>query len=635
MPRPIVLANPSLYIGFDDRGRLRDLHYPQRGLYDHLSGRMIRMGVWASNHFSWCDEGDWICKQTYRPKSMNALQTFTSKRLGIHLEFEDAVHPTEAALIRRLQVKNMAHHSQDVRVFFNHDLILAESDVGNTALYHPAGPGVVHFKGPHAILCSADSLYQYHTGVRFGDNPGTWQDAEDGELSGKPVEQGAVDSTISVRFEVLPGATAQTDLYLCCGASVEKALEVRKRLEGPAETQLDGIRSEELQQSKPAADLFAVLPDEVAEFCKHSLRILMTQIDSEGGITAANDSDIMIGNRGNYSYVWPRDGSLVAQVLDMLGESEASRRYFEFCNRLEILPRGTFLQKYRVDGTLGATWHPWLDYPTLPMQEDETALTLMAMRDHLFRNEGSGEHFGPMVQGMIQALLHHIDPASGLPLPSYDLWEERLGVHTFTVGTVIAGLHAGQQLLKKWSLPGGETAKEVADHMRNAMCQRLFDKDRGGFYRMLAPDGSPDKTVDSSTLQIALMGVLPVDDPHVLANQNLVRKRLTVRSEIGGLARYENDWSWRLAEEHTGNPWVISTMWMAQLKILQANSTKDLKGPLDTIRWARRLSGSTGVLAEQYHPNTGAPLSVSPLTWSHAELLRTAAMWSSRKLELG
>ncbi|MFX8813217.1 hypothetical protein ABTM61_20020, partial [Acinetobacter baumannii] len=83
----------------------------------------------------------------YRPGSLNAIQSLSSKHFGVALEFEDAVHPIEAALVRQLTVKNLKHQSQDVRVFFNHDLILAESDVGNTALFHPSGPGVVHFKG--------------------------------------------------------------------------------------------------------------------------------------------------------------------------------------------------------------------------------------------------------------------------------------------------------------------------------------------------------------------------------------------------------------------------------------------------------------------------------------------------------
>jgi hypothetical protein len=33
------------------------------------------------------------------------------------------------------------------------------------------------------------------------------------------------------------------------------------------------------------------------------------------------------------------------------------------------------------------------------------------------------------------------------------------------------------------------------------------------------------------------------------------------------------------------------------------------------------------VLAEQYHPYTGAPISVSPLTWSHATFVIAVTEW--------
>ena len=36
------------------------------------------------------------------------------------------------------------------------------------------------------------------------------------------------------------------------------------------------------------------------------------------------------------------------------------------------------------------------------------------------------------------------------------------------------------------------------------------------------------------------------------------------------------------------------------------------------LEWCCHRAGESGVLAEQFHPHTGEPLSVSPLTWSHA-----------------
>ena len=72
-----------------------------------------------------------------------------------------------------------------------------------------------------------------------------------------------------------------------------------------------------------------------------------------------------------------------------------------------------------------------------------------------------------------------------------------------------------------------------------------------------------------------------------------------------------------------GNPWFICTLWMAQWYIATAKTTHDLKPARDIINWvvAHQLPG--GLLSEQLDPNSGAPLSVSPLTWSHAELIAT------------
>ncbi len=42
--------------------------------------------------------------------------------------------------------------------------------------------------------------------------------------------------------------------------------------------------------------------------------MLSTQLDWEGGVLAANDSDVIQFNRDTYSYVWLRDGALTAHA---------------------------------------------------------------------------------------------------------------------------------------------------------------------------------------------------------------------------------------------------------------------------------------------------------------------------------
>ncbi|MFA5043661.1 MAG: glycoside hydrolase family 15 protein, partial [Kiritimatiellia bacterium] len=70
--------------------------------------------------------------------------------------------------------------------------------------------------------------------------------------------------------------------------------------------------------------------------------------------------------------------------------------------------------------------------------------------------------------------------------------------------------------------------------------------------------------------------------------------------------------------ETPGNPWFITTLWMAQYHIAAAKDRNELDQALPLMRWAVEHALPSGVLAEQVNPLTNEPLSVAPLTWSHA-----------------
>ncbi len=66
---------------------------------------------------------------------------------------------------------------------------------------------------------------------------------------------------------------------------------------------------------------------------------------------------MILFNRDTYSYVWPRDGALVANALDLAGYPEVSQGFFRFVARI-IEPQGYLLHKYNPDGTPASSWHP-------------------------------------------------------------------------------------------------------------------------------------------------------------------------------------------------------------------------------------------------------------------------------------
>ena len=104
-----------------------------------------------------------------------------------------------------------------------------------------------------------------------------------------------------------------------------------------------------------------------------------------------------------------------------------------------------------------------------------------------------------------------------------------------------------------------------------------------------------------------------------------LRERLRVQTEAGGVARYEGDGYHRIAEVSDervpGNPWIICTLWLAEHTIARATTAAELQEALDVVRWVRSKASSSLVLPEQIDPYDGSPLSVAPLTGSHAQVV--------------
>jgi GH15 family glucan-1,4-alpha-glucosidase len=114
-----------------------------------------------------------------------------------------------------------------------------------------------------------------------------------------------------------------------------------------------------------------------------------------------------------------------------------------------------------------------------------------------------------------------------------------------------------------------------------------------------------------------------------------VEQRLTVKTEVSGVARYENDYYHQVSQDIAnvpGNPWFICACWLAEYHIAQAQSLDELHEALHWLAWVQEHALPSGVLAEQVNPFTNAPLSVSPLTWSHAEYAG-AVRWYAGKYQ--
>ncbi|HLN64000.1 MAG TPA: glycoside hydrolase family 15 protein [Symbiobacteriaceae bacterium] len=641
MARPLVIGNGSLLVCLDDRLVMRDLYYPRVGELNHIVGDRNQVGFWVDGAFAWLNDPGWHRTLAYRPGSLVTECVAEHARLGLKLTLRDAVYHRKNILLRHLRLVNRRQQPRDLRVFATFDYDVDGTDVGDTVFWDPSQSVMVHYKRDRWFLMGArgpqGGVHQFATGrKRFQGAEGTWRDAEDGELEGHPISQGAVDSTISLLAPLGPGE--ETDLYLwtVCASDYKAGRRLLgKVLEtGPAEMIAE---VDEYWRSWIANGRYDLepLPHDLQEAFGRSVLVVRTQVDNDGAIVAATDTDIMAYNRDHYSYVWPRDGAFIASALDRAGYRGVTRRFYEFCRRT-LTDDGYFSHKYNPDGTLGSSWHPFLGAKgmQLPIQEDETALVLWALGRH-YRVSHDQEFIGSLYTDLIHPaanfLVRYRDEKTKLPLESYDLWEERRGIFTFTVASVVAGLaEASNMAAAAGDSRRAERYANAAAETREAMLKYLWSEERQCFLRGLyvRSDGElvPDATLESSVMAVFLLGVLPATDPMVEATVRKLEKGLWSNTVVGGMARYYNDYYFRVGDNPDitpGNPWIICTLWLARWYAARAHNHAELKPAEELVRWALKHALPSGALPEQLNPFTGDPLSVSPLTWSHAVMIDT------------
>ena len=655
MPRDIPVGNGSLLVNFDQQYHLRDVYWPYVGEENHTAGHPSRFGVWVDGTFSWVHDEGWSRSINYEPETLVSQVTLynPSPQVDLRIICRDTVDFHEDLFLRRIEVHNFKEDAREARLFFSQDFHIYGNDVGDSAYYEPERVAVYHYKGQRWFMINVAKpddkgwklgVDQWAVGVKETQGKeGTWRDAEDGTLSGNAVAQGSVDSTVALHLTV-PGRGETVGWYYIAAADHFKAVttinrKVRRR--GP-DTFLERTRHYWKLWIQKEEERFPRLPASICTLYRRSLLIIRTQIDNGGAIMAANDFDITHYGRDTYAYMWPRDGALVAATLVDAGYSQVTRKFFDFCHRV-ITDEGYLLHKYAPDGALASSWHGWyLDgRKVLPVQEDETALVIWALWRHFehFRDvEFVKPHFRGLVVRSADWMTGYRSKETGLPRPSWDLWEERRGIHAWTVGAVWGGLEAAARFSVEFGEQElAEEYRRAADEVKAAVEEHLWSDELGRFVRSLYPDGDGwqvDRTVDSSISGLWLFGMFSADDPRIVDTMDAMRDRLWVKTDVGGMARYENDDYHRVSdgsEGVPGNPWFISTLWFAQWLIAKARTLAELEPALDILNWASSHALPSGVMAEQFNPYTNEPISVSPLTWSHATYAATVRKYVDRR----
>jgi glucoamylase len=670
----LVLGNGNMLVNLDDRLQITDLYWPHVGKNNHLVGHHIRNYLWDYGNLISFEDPSFKITVSYEKDSLTGKSTIVSEKYGIKIVLENIVLPHKDIYLAKYTVTNLWDMNRNLKFFVNHDFYIKEHNAGDTACFYPLSDLLLHYKDDVYLgIGSTNNISQYSCDRSHSNGGvGTLPDLKTGKLNGYPIYRGAVESTIGIDISINGGDTKTFDYFIvaedCLAHCRESADFIRK--EGTEHILNDVTNFWKSYITSPIEDIFekentllqenfdAEKKEEIKDIFVKSIGIMRTQIDNSGLVTAANDSFHLKYRRDTYSYLWHRDGSYAVSALDELGYSSISEKFFKLSAEL-IEPDGFFLHNYNPSGHLGTSWHPWIDpagNPQLPIQEDSTATTLWAIWKSYEKHKNHeliAELWEPLIRPMADFLCnfryckHDIHTPkivkeildskknkdsldecfadTELPMASFDLWEERSGVYTYTCASVYGGLLGASILaLKLGQHEEAEKYSKIAYGVKQATLKYLYDDEEDHFIHGLMKDYATNtciksKQIDASISRIWFFEMLPADDVRVVTTIKWLEKELWNPNSVGGILRYKGDDYYRLDKNQNGNPWFITTLWFAQYYIQRNQMDKAMK----YITWILDNTKGTSLMPEQLDCVTGEAVSVKPLTWSHAEWVRT------------
>ena len=381
------------------------------------------------------------------------------------------------------------------------------------------------------------------------------------------------------------------------------------------------------------------LPAVISDIYQRSLLTLKQMQDPTGGIIAAPEFQFEFTACGGYGFCWGRDAGFISLAMDTAGMFEESAHFYRYMAKCQS-ENGSFLHRHDMHGHLGPSWGL--------LQPDETGSVLFGLWQHVKlsgRKETAAE-LRVMVERAADWLASSRYGESDWLSEGFDLWEEREGVHLYSVAAAVAGLRAAADLAEtmKWASPvsqwrsradvlsklleahlvtdevAGETSFSRTLFLKNSTQQKslhansLSGQNEAGIV-------APDRWVSDYVVDISLLGIVePFEavsekfrDKILPALCKSMRKHLW-RSGVGGIGRYEGD------HYRDGQPWILTTLWLA----LAATRCGDKALASECLSWVVAHTPREGQLPEQIDPNTGEPSWVMPLTWSHAMFVLAA-----------
>ena len=600
-----IIGNGSLLVTLSSRGEV------ERVLWPHVDGpgnvAELRLGVRAEGgRVEWLDEHARGWRQAWLEEGTSVLMTRIDTDRGT-VTIADAVDPDEPVLVRRVE-------APAGELVVRCAPRLGGSRILTGGYVDPEARVVVFHRRDVALAVALDARAARAEVVTVD---GRIDDvAHVGPLRGRlEAPHDSVVHVVVALGETPSEAVARARAH----ASAPAGVAVRR-----AEADVCVLADVPLpSDSEPA----------LARLVRRSVLVLDQLTDrATGGIVAAPEMDERFTESGGYGFVWPRDLAYVVLGLLAARRAEPAAAALRWLARAQT-PEGLWLHRHWTTGELAPSWGLH--------QLDETGAVLVAaeaaweeLHDAVLDRE-----LWESVRRGADALAAFLDPATGLPRASVDLWEQQDGQHTYTAAAVVGGLRATARAAERHGDEERAAAyRAAAGRVAAAIDDVLWNPALGRYLRAVnvaraaghaAPGTAFERALPYPNRRVA--GVVATDDtldasllglvwPFRVLDPSAERARATVEAVAEGLAAPTGGLRRQAGDTYGGgHEWVLTTLWLGLARRVLGDADALRRSVAHVVSRRTELD----LLAEQVGPD-GRPAWVLPLGWSHAMLLLAA-----------
>lgn len=606
-----VIGNGTISASYTKRGELLRLYYPSIDYRQFIDFLNVGIKVNDSNIIYTHKDVNNAYNQYY-VEDTNILKTeIFNTYFRLKLEQTDFCPIKENVLVKRYKFKN--ENAIDLELnFLVHSKLL--TDDNNQVSGYKKDDILLQYMHDYTFAIFSNSK------ISATQINNTELNIQEGTIGGKDYIGMSNDSSISYNLGTLkPGEVKEFNIYIYIEEAKNKSLILSnisriKKLDLDREEEQSRKYWKKYVKEHDGLDLSLPITEKnirIQKIYRRTILLYALLTNSQtGGISAAVEVDEDRTKCGRYSYCWPRDAIFITEAMDLLNmKKETEKFYKSFCKNAQS-KSGRWEQRFYTDGTLAPCWG---------YQIDETAAVVYGVYNHYLKTKEL--KFLKDNLKMCEKAIHYLEKYVNNVLegkteetPSYDIWEENEGIHTYSLATIFASFDA---FIKIYEIVKPEykenrikleqiekrtiELEKLLRELKGYILKNLYDNDKKTLIR------NKDGKIDISLIgTVTPFRVFEPKEKKIL--NTIERINMTLRTYTGGYLRYEND------NYIGGNPWTIANLWLANYYI-DAGEKKKAK---ECFNYVVNSATEHGFIAEQIDNKTLKPAWVIGLGWAHA-----------------